>query len=718
MGVYLSPGVYTIETDASNYPSAVSTAICGMVGTAVKGTVNDPVYITSPQQYIDTFGEPTPSSYLGYAALAFLEKGNQLYITRVGAQTGPDAIAKAVKDLVTGTQSTETAATLGLYTLTTESFDIIANGGTKQTIYYTVTGGSATTLAAIINTQTVGFSASDVGGALKLTSNALGAVSTLEILRLDNVPYSFANIAAASITGTVAEVYSITAANKYLKIKINGGVEVTVTLTEGVGRTATSVASDIDTALDAYGAGATSPSDVVIIATDESGSGTSIEIEAITSSAYSTLGFVVGTTSGTSTIAAGTNSATNVIKVEALNEGTWGNTIYTAIANRADGTFDLSVYYNSLQVERFGTLKRGTANVDDDFYIERQINTISNYITVSDYASETGNPHDIIANTAAGLLANGKDGIVGVSDADYIGVAWNPTADASTGLQTFSNAEEINVNIICVPGISSTAVIAAMLTLCEGRADCMAIIDPPYGLRPQEVTDWHNGSGSGNTTAFNSSYGALYWDWLLIYDAYNAQEVYVPPSGYLAGVYALNDFVSEPWYAPAGLNRGRILSAIGLRYSPNLGERNLLYGDGNAINPIVNFVQDGITVWGQRTLQREATALDRVNVRRLMLYLRKVAANFSRYFVFEPDDPATWRRVRFTFESLLADVQSRRGVRDYKVICDETINTQARVDRNELWVRILVRPTKAAEFIVVEFVIMPQGATLETETVI
>ena len=718
MGVYLSPGVYTIETDASNYPSAVSTAICGMVGTAVKGTVNDPVYITSPQQYIDTFGEPTPSSYLGYASLAFLEKGNQLYITRVGAQTGPDAIAKAVKDLVTGTQSTETAATLGLYTLTTESFDIIANGGTKQTIYYTVTGGSATTLAAIINTQAVGFSASDVGGALKLTSNALGAVSTLEILRLDNVPYSFANIAAASITGTVAEVYTITSANKYLKIKINGGVEVTVTLTEGVGKTASSIASDIDTALDAYGAGATSPSDVVIITTDESGSGTSIEIEAITSSAYSTLGFVVGTTSGTSTIAAGTNSATNVIKVEALNEGTWGNTIYTAIANRADGTFDLSVYYNSLQVERFGTLKRGTANVDDDFYIERQINTISNYITVSDYASETGNPHDIIANTAAGLLANGKDGIVGVSDADYIGVAWNPTADASTGLQTFSNAEEINVNIICVPGISSTAVIAAMLTLCEGRADCMAIIDPPYGLRPQEVTDWHNGSGSGNTTAFNSSYGALYWDWLLIYDAYNAQEVYVPPSGYLAGVYALNDFVSEPWYAPAGLNRGRILSAIGLRYSPNLGERNLLYGDGNAINPIVNFVQDGITVWGQRTLQREATALDRVNVRRLMLYLRKVAANFSRYFVFEPDDPATWRRVRFTFESLLADVQSRRGVRDYKVICDETINTAARVDRNELWVRILVRPTKAAEFIVVEFVIMPQGASLETETVI
>jgi len=718
MGVYLSPGVYTIETDASNYPSAVSTAICGMVGTAVKGTVNDPVYITSPQQYIDTFGEPTPSSYLGYASLAFLEKGNQLYITRVGAQTGPDAIAKAAKDIVTGTQSSGTAATLGLYTLTTESFDIIANGGTKQTIYYTVTGGSATTLAAIINTQAVGFNASDVGGALKLTSNALGTISTLEILRLDNVPYSFANIAAASITGTVAEVYTITSANKYLKIKINGGVEVTVTLTEGVGRTATSVASDIDTALDAYGAGATSPSDVVIITTDESGSGTSIEIEAITSSAYSTLGFVVGTTSGTSTIAAGTNSATNVIKVEALNEGTWGNTIYTAIANRADGTFDLSVYYNSLQVERFGTLKRGTANVDDDFYIERQINTISNYITVSDYASETGNPHDIIANTAAGLLANGKDGIVGVSDADYIGVAWNPTADASTGLQTFSNAEEINVNIICVPGISSTAVIAAMLTLCEGRADCMAIIDPPYGLRPQEVTDWHNGSGSGNTTAFNSSYGALYWDWLLIYDAYNAQEVYVPPSGYLAGVYALNDFVSEPWYAPAGLNRGRILSAIGLRYSPNLGERNLLYGDGNAINPIVNFVQDGITVWGQRTLQREATALDRVNVRRLMLYLRKVAANFSRYFVFEPDDPATWRRVRFTFESLLADVQSRRGVRDYKVICDETINTQARVDRNELWVRILVRPTKAAEFIVVEFVIMPQGATLETETVI
>jgi len=718
MGVYLSPGVYTMEIDVSNYPSAVSSAICGMVGTAVKGPVNLPIFITNPQQYIDTFGEPTPSSYLGYASLAFLEKGNQLYVARVGAQAGSDALAKASKDIVTGAASGVQAATIGLYSLTTDSFDIIVNGGAKQTIYYTVSGGSATDLAAIINQQASGFNASDVGGALKLTSNALGTTSTLEVLRIDNVPFSFPGIAEASILGTITETYNITASNKYLKIKINGGVEVTVAVNIGSGLTAAAVASDINSALAPYGAGAQATASAVEIYSTESGSGTSIEIQSVTNSAYSTLGFSVGSTSGTSTIPAGTDSVTNVIDVSALTEGSWGNDVYVSISNRADGTFDLSIYYNAIQVERFGTLKRGTANVADDFYVEKQINGISKYITVADYASETGNPHDIVPNATAGLLSGGADGIVGISDADYIGVAWNPSTDKPTGLQIFNNAEDINVNILAVPGVSSTSVIAAMLTICEGRADCMAIVDPPFGLTPQQVTDWHNGKGSGNTTAFNSSYGALYYDWLLIYDAYNKQELYVPPSGYIAGVFALNDFVSEPWYAPAGLNRGRILSAIGLRYSPNLGERNLLYGDGNAINPIVNFVQDGITVWGQRTLQRKSSALDRVNVRRLMLYLRKVAANFSRYFVFEPNDPATWRRVRYTFDSLLSDVQSRRGIRDYKVICDETINTPERVDRNELWVRILVRPTKAAEFIVVEFVIMPQGASLETESIV
>jgi len=718
MGVYLSPGVYTREIDVSTYPGAVSTAICGLVGTATKGPVNIATYITNPQQFIDTFGNPTVDSYLGYASLAFLEKGNQLYVTRVGATVGPDALTKATRGVVGGTQSADTAGIAGPYTLVNDSFSIIANGGAAQTIYLATGPSTVDELVTAINQQAKGFNASNVGGALKLTSNAFGSLSTLEILNIDNLPFSFTNVTSATVVGAGAETFNITATNKYLRIKINGGSEIVVTLAEGPTRTAAQVAGDIDSAISAYGAGSIEVGPNVTVSSTEAGSGTSIEFMSVSNSAYTTLGFNVGSTSGTSTIAAGINLGVNLITVNAVNEGTWGNDLYVAIENRADGTFDVAVFYLGVQVERFDQLKRSSVNATDDKYIEKIVNAQSQYIDVVDNATELGNPHDIAPLTSTGKLSNGKDGILGISDGDYIGVTWNPSTDAPTGLYTFADAETININIIAVPGISSTAVINAMLTLCTGRADCMAIIDPPFGLRPQEIVDWHNGLGSGNSTAFNSSYGALYYDWLKIYDSYNKVELYVPPSGYIAGVYALNDFVSESWYAPAGLNRGRILSAVGVRYSPNLGERNLLYGDGNAVNPIVNFVQDGITVWGQRTLQRASTALDRVNVRRLMLYLRKVAANFSRYFVFEPNDPATWRRVRFTFNTLLSDVQSRRGITDYRVICDETINTPARVDRNELWVRILVRPTKAAEFIVIEFVIMPQGASLETETII
>ena len=720
MGVYLSPGVYTVEIDVSQYPSATTTAICGMVGTAVKGTVNSPLYITNPQQFLDTFGNPTPTSYLGYAALAYLEKGNQLYITRVGATVGNDALTKATKMVVGGTQSIETAATSGLYTLVSgDSFDIIANGTALQTIYWTSGGGTAAELATMINQQATGFAASSTGvGALSLLSNAVGALSTLEISRIDNSDFAFPNITPAIITGLVVAGagYIITNTNKYLSIKINGGVEVIVTLTTGT-RTATQVAGEITAALSPY-ATAADVADVVVITTNESGSGTSLELQAITSSAYTTLGMVIGSVSGTSTIPAGVDNATDILQVNAINEGTWANTLYFSILNNADTTFNLNVYYGGMQVEGYQNLLRGSANAAADNYIEKIINVDSQYIRIVDQVLNAGEPHTVNSYTTAGLLAGGKNGIVGISDADYIGVAWNPTTDAATGIQTYADADAININILCTPGISSTGVINAMLALCTARADCMTIVDPPYGLTPQQVVDWHNGRGSGNTISFNSSYGALYYDWLEIYDSYNKVNIWVPPSGFLAGVYALNDYVSEPWFAPAGLNRGRILSAIGLRYSPTLGERNLMYGNGNSINPIVNFVQDGITVWGQRTLQRTSTALDRVNVRRLMLYLRKVAANFSNFFVFEPNDPDTWRRVRYTFNSFLSDVQSRRGITDYKVICDETINTPVVVDQNMLKVRILIRPTKAAEFIVLEFVIMPQGATLETETIL
>ena len=132
------------------------------------------------------------------------------------------------------------------------------------------------------------------------------------------------------------------------------------------------------------------------------------------------------------------------------------------------------------------------------------------------------------------------------------------------------------------------------------------------------------------------------------------------------------------------------------------GDREALYGPGNIINPVQKFLTEGIVLWGQRTTQRTATALDRINVRRLMIVIRKMLLASTRQFVFEPNDAATWKRVTNAVEPLMADIKSRRGVVDFKVICDATTNTPIRIDRNELWCKVILQPTKAAEVIVFE----------------
>jgi len=277
----------------------------------------------------------------------------------------------------------------------------------------------------------------------------------------------------------------------------------------------------------------------------------------------------------------------------------------------------------------------------------------------------------------------------------------------STGLFAFQNPDEYDVNLLLVPGVSSGAVIGQGLQLCESRGDMLYIVDPPYGLRPQQVVDWHNGMLSSDlAAAINSSYGALYYSWLKIFDQFSGQNVWIPPSGHVAGVFAKTARDAETWFAPAGLNRGHLLTPLDVEYNTTLGERNLLYGSGNAVNPIVNFTQDGITVWGQRTLQRRATALDRVNVRMLLIYLKKVLVRALRQFVFEPNDKITRARVGGVCEPFLADVQARRGLYGFKVVCDDTNNSSERVDRNELWVSVYLKPVRAAEFVILNLVIM------------
>ncbi len=292
-------------------------------------------------------------------------------------------------------------------------------------------------------------------------------------------------------------------------------------------------------------------------------------------------------------------------------------------------------------------------------------------------------------------------------------------AAESTGLFAFQNPEAYDISLLAVPGNSSGAVIASGLQLAESRGDVLFLIDPPFGLRPQQVIDWHNGIlFSDLASAINSSYGALYWSWLKIFDQFNGGEIFVPPSGHVAGVFARTQRVAESWFAPAGLNRGRLLTALDVEFNPTQGERDALYGNNNAVNPIVNFTQDGITVWGQRTLQRKDSALDRVNVRMLLIHIKKSLVVLLRNFIFEPNDRFLWAQVRNAVEPFLGDVAARRGLTGYKVVVDETNNTPERIDRNELWVSVFLKPTRAAEFVVLNLAILRTDASFAAEEIL
>jgi len=289
----------------------------------------------------------------------------------------------------------------------------------------------------------------------------------------------------------------------------------------------------------------------------------------------------------------------------------------------------------------------------------------------------------------------------------------------ATGIFAFENPETYDINLFATPGFSSGAVIGQSIQMCMSRGDVLYIVDPPYGLRPQQVVDWHNGMLlSDLRQAINSSYAALYWSWLQIFDQFSGENIWIPPSGHALSVFARTSRVAEQWFAPAGLRRGRLITPLDVEYSPTLPERDLLYGSGNAVNPIVNFPQDGITIWGQRTLQRMASALDRVNVRMLLSYIKKNLTRALRPFVFEQNDSITWEQAKTLTESFLADIKARRGLEDFRVICDETTNTPERRDRNEMWISIFIKPTKVIEFIVLNIVVMRSTQSFAAEEIL
>ena len=272
-------------------------------------------------------------------------------------------------------------------------------------------------------------------------------------------------------------------------------------------------------------------------------------------------------------------------------------------------------------------------------------------------------------------------------------------------IAALSNADEFDINMVVTPGVIRrlhTSVVTSVLDMVEERNDCFYIMDSTAVNDAVSLVTTQAGD-------VDSNMAATYYPWIKTIDVNTNKLISVPPSVLLPGVFAANDRVAAEWFAPAGLNRGGLIGAVSVLNRLTQSEKDTLYEA--KVNPIVQFPGQGIVVFGQKTLQDKPSALDRINVRRLLLTVRKYIASTSRYLVFEQNTAETRNRFLNIANPYLESIQQRQGLYAFKVVMDETNNTPDVIDRNIMKGAIFLQPTKTAEFIQIDFNILPTGAS-------
>jgi hypothetical protein len=341
--------------------------------------------------------------------------------------------------------------------------------------------------------------------------------------------------------------------------------------------------------------------------------------------------------------------------------------------------------------------------------------------TTPDYLDNNGSPKPqftgSIPTTSSGVFGDGKGknvptGIAGnyyenISNTNIQGIS---SSAYTVSISLLGNKDAYNYNFITAPGLIGDStnyqthfpLVQQLNTMVQNRGDAMSIIDiVGYNSPILTVT--------GNAASFDTSYVATYWPWLKTIDPNSGQQVWVPASTMIPGVYAFNDSVAHPWYAPAGINRGIIPTAIQTERILTQGNRDTLYQKN--VNAIATFPNAGITVFGQKTLQKRPSALDRVNVRRLLIELKNYISQVADTFVFEQNNVITRNNFLSIVNPYLSTVQQQQGLTAFKVVMDETNNPPSVVDQNQLIGQIYLQPTRTVEFIILDFNILPTGAT-------
>jgi len=654
MAFQVSPGVLVTEKDLTNVIPAVSTTSGGIVITAEKGPIDEVTTISSEKELLDTFGKPTADNFEEWLSAAnFLGYGNNLKVVRP----------------ITGTVN---AVSTGTAVLIKNTEDYLAT-------YLTSSGAG---------------SVSNIGPYIAREAGTLG--NNLKVSKCTNStafgPHSMSGNLVADASAAIGDT----------TVSVDNGSLMQV--------------GDILEFGDASGFTSTP-------------SGHYYKITAISTNTLTIARF------NTSTGATETGGLRHAVVDNAVMRRHWE--YYFQFSNAPTTTDDVLAAGGSLDemhivvidedggitgtvgsiLETFEGVSQAhdakTAQGSSNYYPNvlyaqsKFIYWVDHLSTLSDGLAKTGTTFDnsvgdafVVSNTS---LASGTDDFTATN------------AEIATAYEKFADTENVDVSLlICGPSQTSADATGdtkatAVMDIATARKDCVAFVSPARA----DVVDVTNAiTQTANVKAFaeglpSTSYAVIDSGYKYMYDKYNDVFRFVPLNGDTAGLCARTDSIADPWFSPGGFNRGQVRGAVKLAFNPNQTQRDDLYKA--RVNPIVSFPGQGTVLFGDKTAQSKPSAFDRINVRRLFIVLEKAVSTSAKFQLFEFNDEFSRANFRNLVEPFLRDVQGRRGITDFSVVCDDSNTTGDVIDRNEFRADIFVKPNRSINFIQLNFVATRTG---------
>ena len=688
--ILISPGISAIENDQSQVTQGPITVGAAIIGPTVKGPVEIPTLVTSYSDYQNKFGTYLVSGsevYTYFTSIAaynyFQNGGESLLVARVVSGTFTAATSSNILNNVSSTPGAFATASKALAALAdpiniefrvvdnssnTYRFLPTASGNYQDDadgkLYFFASGALATTIANL---------ASKISGVTALGVTATTSTNTLILS---------GSVSSSAYNGYVFQTGS--GASFSTQATLGGGVNgigsnalVLETLSKGIIMNSTS-------SQDSNGALA-------------SGSNDNIRWEIVSAN----------TSSGTFSLIVRKGNDNNISK-QILE--TWTNLSLDPLApnyvSKVIGdqvqAYDSATNQVLLTGEnpnrsryiRVSSVLYPTPNYFDNNGVAKAQYTSSIPVVSS---GSFGNAQGTIAANAKfyDQIITGATNTQGVVGTDYTNM-----------INLLANTDDYRFNVLLTPGLSSqenATQVTSIISNTENRGDNIYVVD----LVPYDVSSTSTVAGAASSR--DTSYAASYWPWVMVTDPDTGDRVWVPASTVIGGVYAKTDAIAEPWFAPAGINRGGLGQVIRAKYKLSQTDRDTLYQ--GKVNPIATFPGRGVVVYGQKTLQTQASALDRVNVRRLLIAVKSYISQVASTLLFEQNTLATRASFLARVNPYLADVQARQGLYAFQVVMDESNNTAVTIDQNQLNGAIYLQPTKTAEFIYLTFNITPTGAT-------